>query len=88
MEGVQKAIEELSNSQKLHMINPKWFYFSFKCKGIFKVFFNFYADFLKELGNTVFNGVTVTHAKTRIIEPPPCDCNLDFLAVFLQLMHW
>lgn len=23
MEGVQKAFEELSNSQKLHMINPK-----------------------------------------------------------------
>lgn len=88
MEEVEKAFEELSNYQKLHMINLKWFCFSSKCKGIFSFLRLFYTDFLKELGNTVFNGVAVTHAKTRIIGPPPGDCNLDFLAVFLQLMHW
>lgn len=55
---------------------------------VFSVFFNFYTDFLTELDNSVPYGVIVTHAKTRIIETPPCDCNLDFLAAFLQLMHW
>lgn len=55
---------------------------------VLSVFFNFYTDFLTELNNLVPNGVIVTHAKTGIIETPPCDCNLDFLAAFLQPMHW
>lgn len=54
---------------------------------LFSVFLNFCSVFLTELDNSMHNGVVVMHAKTRIIETP-CNCNLGFLAAFLQLMHW
>jgi len=54
---------------------------------VFSVFLSFYPDLLTELDNSMHNGVVVMHAKTRITGTPPCNCNLDFLAAFLQRMR-